>query len=156
MSYFGVAIDVGYRVVLAPLTRCRGVNGLVQPAHVKYYSQRTTKGGFLIAEATLISDTAAGYDVSPSSRTFFSFTFDKDLHHIKAKYSPTFRMPPMKSLICWVCFYVLDMRIASHVSCVLLSPLSNHCLHAKTKDTLSHFMYASLTILILCKHFLNA
>ncbi|KAL4184032.1 hypothetical protein AMTRI_Chr11g101320 [Amborella trichopoda] len=38
--------------VLAPLTRSRFYNNLPQPHGVLYYSQRATKGGLLIAEAT--------------------------------------------------------------------------------------------------------
>ncbi|KAK1313936.1 Artemisinic aldehyde Delta(11(13)) reductase [Acorus calamus] len=48
------------RVVLAPMTRCRAINGIPQPANVVYYTQRATEGGFLITEGTLISPSAAG------------------------------------------------------------------------------------------------
>ncbi|KAH7519275.1 hypothetical protein FEM48_Zijuj08G0018800 [Ziziphus jujuba var. spinosa] len=47
-------------VVLAPLTRCRAVNGNPVEAHALYYYQRATHGGFLISEATNISETANG------------------------------------------------------------------------------------------------
>ncbi|KAF6139688.1 hypothetical protein GIB67_002493 [Kingdonia uniflora] len=40
------------RVVLAPLTRQRSYNNIPQPHAILYYSQRTTEGGLLIAEAT--------------------------------------------------------------------------------------------------------
>jgi len=50
----------GYRVVLAPLTRCRALVGIPGDALVEYYSQRSTPGGFLITEGTLISPTAPG------------------------------------------------------------------------------------------------
>ncbi|KAK3438746.1 hypothetical protein EUGRSUZ_C03547 [Eucalyptus grandis] len=53
--------DLSHRVVLAPMTRCRAINGIPLPVHAEYYAQRTTKGGFLITEGTLISDTAAGF-----------------------------------------------------------------------------------------------
>ncbi|CAI0556652.1 unnamed protein product [Linum tenue] len=52
--------DLSHRVVLAPLTRQRSYGNVPQPHAILYYSQRTTKGGLLIAEATGISDTAQG------------------------------------------------------------------------------------------------
>ncbi|CAI0419882.1 unnamed protein product [Linum tenue] len=48
------------RIVLAPLTRQRSYGYVPQPHAILYYSQRTTKGGLLIAEATAVSDTAQG------------------------------------------------------------------------------------------------
>ncbi|KAL9283404.1 putative 12-oxophytodienoate reductase [Arabidopsis thaliana] len=45
-------------VVLAPLTRQRSYG-------VIYYSERMTPGGFLITEATNVSDTAQGYEYTP-------------------------------------------------------------------------------------------
>lgn len=48
------------RIVLAPLTRIRSFGNVPQPHAILYYSQRTTPGGLLIAEATGISDTAQG------------------------------------------------------------------------------------------------
>ncbi|CAN4094711.1 unnamed protein product [Withania somnifera] len=53
------------RVVLAPLTRQRSYGNVPQPHAILYYSQRTTKGGLLIAEATGVSDTAQGYKDTP-------------------------------------------------------------------------------------------
>ncbi|KAJ4953290.1 hypothetical protein NE237_030122 [Protea cynaroides] len=53
------------RVVLAPLTRQRSYNNIPQPHAILYYSQRTTKGGLLISEATGVSDTAQGYPDTP-------------------------------------------------------------------------------------------
>ena len=50
---------------MAPLTRMRSYNNVPQPIAVKYYSQRTSKGGLLIAEATGVSDTAQGYPNTP-------------------------------------------------------------------------------------------
>ncbi|KAF8023423.1 hypothetical protein BT93_F0814 [Corymbia citriodora subsp. variegata] len=61
--------DLSHRVVLAPLTRCRAINGIPLPAHVEYYAQRTTKGGFLITEGTLISETGAGFPSTPGIYT---------------------------------------------------------------------------------------
>jgi len=46
--------------VLAPLTRCRALGGIPGDALVEYYTQRSTPGGFLITEGTLISPTAPG------------------------------------------------------------------------------------------------
>ncbi|KAF5947872.1 hypothetical protein HYC85_013829 [Camellia sinensis] len=52
-------------VVLAPLTRQRSFNNVPQPHAILYYSQRTSKGGLLISEATGVSDTAQGYPFTP-------------------------------------------------------------------------------------------
>ncbi|KAJ8570933.1 hypothetical protein K7X08_037905 [Anisodus acutangulus] len=57
--------QLSHRVVLAPLTRQRSYGNVPQPHAILYYSQRTTKGGLLIAEATVISDTAQGYKDTP-------------------------------------------------------------------------------------------
>ncbi|KAK2425694.1 12-oxophytodienoate reductase 1 [Trifolium repens] len=57
--------NLAHRVVLAPLTRMRSYNNVPQPIAVKYYSQRASKGGLLIAEATDVSDTATGYPNTP-------------------------------------------------------------------------------------------
>ena len=54
-----------FRVVLAPLTRERSYKNVPQPHAVLYYSQRTSNGGLLIAEATGVSDTAQGYPETP-------------------------------------------------------------------------------------------
>ena len=53
------------RVVLAPLTRCRSYGNVPQPHAAVYYSQRATRGGLLIAEATGVSATAQGYPETP-------------------------------------------------------------------------------------------
>ncbi|KAL8538769.1 hypothetical protein ACS0TY_000687 [Phlomoides rotata] len=57
--------DLSHRVVLAPMTRLRSYNSIAQPHAALYYSQRTTKGGFLISEPSGISDTAQGYPNTP-------------------------------------------------------------------------------------------
>ncbi|XP_073119624.1 putative 12-oxophytodienoate reductase 11 [Henckelia pumila] len=57
--------DLSHRIVLAPLTRNRSYNNVPQPHAAVYYSQRATKGGFLITEATGVSDTAQGYPHTP-------------------------------------------------------------------------------------------
>lgn len=57
--------NLSHRVVLAPMTRCRALNGIPRPALTDYYTQRSTDGGFLITEGTLISNTAAGFPHVP-------------------------------------------------------------------------------------------
>ncbi|KAI7756280.1 hypothetical protein M8C21_032825 [Ambrosia artemisiifolia] len=57
--------ELSHRVVLAPLTRQRSYGNVPQPHAILYYSQRTTKGGLLISEATGVSDTAQGYPETP-------------------------------------------------------------------------------------------
>jgi 12-oxophytodienoic acid reductase len=57
--------QLSHRIVLAPLTRQRSFNNVPQPHAILYYSQRTTKGGLLISEATGVSDTAQGYPYTP-------------------------------------------------------------------------------------------
>jgi len=52
------------RVVLAPVTRCRALNNKPQSSHVKFYSQRATKGGLLVTEANAVSPQAIGYVLS--------------------------------------------------------------------------------------------
>jgi hypothetical protein len=51
---------LSHRIVLAPLTRCRAIGFVPQPAAATYYSQRASEGGLLIAEATGISPTSLG------------------------------------------------------------------------------------------------
>jgi N-ethylmaleimide reductase len=59
-------LNLLHRIVLAPLTRMRTVSGSVpNDLMVKYYAQRSTPGGFLIAEATQISPKGNGYFNSP-------------------------------------------------------------------------------------------
>ncbi|KAB1210905.1 12-oxophytodienoate reductase 2 [Morella rubra] len=57
--------DLSHRIVLAPLTRQRSYGNVPQPHAILYYSQRTSKGGLLISEATGVSDTAQGYPETP-------------------------------------------------------------------------------------------
>ncbi|CAI8589458.1 unnamed protein product [Vicia faba] len=57
--------NLSHRVVMAPLTRMRSYNNVPQPHAVLYYSQRATKGGLLISEATGVSDTAQGLPHTP-------------------------------------------------------------------------------------------
>ncbi|ORY98190.1 hypothetical protein BCR43DRAFT_546972 [Syncephalastrum racemosum] len=59
-----------HRVVLAPLTRLRASPTAVpSPLMAEYYKQRSTPGGLLITEATLISPTAGGYVGAPGIYT---------------------------------------------------------------------------------------
>ncbi|XP_038888198.1 putative 12-oxophytodienoate reductase 11 [Benincasa hispida] len=64
-SYKMGNFNLSHRIVLAPLTRQRSYNNVPQQHAILYYSQRTTNGGFLIAEATGVSDTAQGYPDTP-------------------------------------------------------------------------------------------
>ena len=40
------------RIVYAPLTRCRAIGTVPQPAAIEYYTQRARKGGFILSEGT--------------------------------------------------------------------------------------------------------
>ncbi|KAK9131373.1 hypothetical protein Sjap_011860 [Stephania japonica] len=66
MGRFGLS----HRVVLAPMTRCRAPNGIPRQAHVEYYTQRATQGGFLITEGCAISSSAAGFPRCPGIYTW--------------------------------------------------------------------------------------
>ncbi|GAB2291888.1 12-oxophytodienoate reductase 3 [Dionaea muscipula] len=68
-SYKMGKFHLSHRVVLAPMTRCRALNELPNAAHVEYYTQRSTPGGFLITEGTLISPTAPGFPHCPGIYT---------------------------------------------------------------------------------------
>ncbi|XP_059452160.1 12-oxophytodienoate reductase 2-like [Corylus avellana] len=57
--------NLSHRVVLAPMTRLGSYGNVPQPHAILYYSQRTSKGGFLIAEVTGVSDTAQEYPNTP-------------------------------------------------------------------------------------------
>ncbi|KAK9932889.1 hypothetical protein M0R45_020110 [Rubus argutus] len=61
--------NLSHRVVLAPMTRCRALNEVPQPAMVEYYSQRSTPGGLLITEGTSPSNTSAGFPHVPGIYT---------------------------------------------------------------------------------------
>ncbi|GAB2225182.1 hypothetical protein Droror1_Dr00005973 [Drosera rotundifolia] len=60
---------LSHRVVLAPMTRCRALNELPNQALVEYYTQRSTPGGFLVTEGTLVSPTAPGFPHCPGIYT---------------------------------------------------------------------------------------
>ena len=55
------ALQLSHRVIMAPLTRVRATDDLVPPLPnaAEYYSQRATKGGLIITEATPISETSS-------------------------------------------------------------------------------------------------
>ncbi|CAL0330284.1 unnamed protein product [Lupinus luteus] len=57
--------NLSHRIVLAPMTRCRALNGIPNAGLGDYYAQRSTQGGFLISEGTTISPTAAGFPHVP-------------------------------------------------------------------------------------------
>ncbi|KAI0529523.1 hypothetical protein KFK09_002075 [Dendrobium nobile] len=59
------SFNLSHRIVLAPLTRSRSFGNIPQPHAILFYSQRTTRGGLLISEATGVSDTAQGYPRTP-------------------------------------------------------------------------------------------
>ncbi len=61
----GLWVFLFFRVVMAPLTRCRSYNTIPQPHAALYYSQRATAGGLIISEATGISVTHQGFPHTP-------------------------------------------------------------------------------------------
>ncbi|KAJ4831965.1 putative 12-oxophytodienoate reductase 11 [Turnera subulata] len=88
--------NLSHRVVLAPLTRQRSFNNVPQPHAILYYSQRTSKGGLLIAEATGVSDTAQGYPNTPGIWTKEQVEAWKpivDAVHAKGGFQPNGQAP---------------------------------------------------------------
>ncbi|GMH06292.1 hypothetical protein Nepgr_008132 [Nepenthes gracilis] len=61
--------ELSHRVVMAPMTRCRALNGIPNQALLVYYTQRATDGGGLISEGTFISPTAIGFPHCPGIYT---------------------------------------------------------------------------------------
>ena len=61
------AIQLGHRVVMAPLTRSRAEqpSEVPGPIMLEYYGQRASSGGLIISEATPISTTARGWFGAP-------------------------------------------------------------------------------------------
>ena len=60
------SVEIAHRVVLAPLTRMRAEKGAIPgPLMAEYYAQRTSKGGFLIGEATIAAANGNGYLGAP-------------------------------------------------------------------------------------------
>jgi len=64
-------MTLSHRVAMAPLTRMRAVAPAYAPTElmVEYYSQRASKGGFIITEATHISQAARGAPDTPGIYT---------------------------------------------------------------------------------------
>lgn len=61
------ALELGHRVVMAPLTRMRSrqPGDVPHAMNVEYYRQRASAGGLIITEATNISEQARGYPGVP-------------------------------------------------------------------------------------------
>lgn len=61
------ALELGHRVVMAPLTRMRSrqPGDVPQAMNTEYYRQRASAGGLIITEATNISEQARGYPGVP-------------------------------------------------------------------------------------------
>jgi len=60
------ALDLGHRVVMAPLTRMRSSRGNLPNALMRtYYSQRASAGGLIVSEATPVSRQGYGYAGAP-------------------------------------------------------------------------------------------
>ncbi|CAL1357474.1 unnamed protein product [Linum trigynum] len=57
--------SLSHRVVLAPMTRCRALNGIPTAMMAEYYSQRSTPGGLLISEGTSVDPTGPGFPQVP-------------------------------------------------------------------------------------------
>ncbi|TMW59775.1 hypothetical protein Poli38472_004844 [Pythium oligandrum] len=63
-------IQLRHRIAMAPLTRFRADSSGVQPSYAaKYYQQRSTRGGLIIAEATNISPSGRGFFCTPGILT---------------------------------------------------------------------------------------
>ncbi|KAL6645972.1 hypothetical protein ACP70R_017580 [Stipagrostis hirtigluma subsp. patula] len=56
---------LAHRVVLAPMTRCRAPGAVPGPALAEYYAQRSTDGGLLISEGTVVSPAGPGFPRVP-------------------------------------------------------------------------------------------
>ena len=62
--------ELAHRIVLPPLTRMRTVNGFIpNDWMVDYYTQRASKGGFMVTEGTVINETGHGYYGAPGIYT---------------------------------------------------------------------------------------
>lgn len=61
------AFDLAHRIVMAPLTRLRSrqPGDVPRALNAVYYTQRASKGGLIISEATHISQAARGYPGAP-------------------------------------------------------------------------------------------
>ena len=65
------AIELGHRVVMAPLTRMRSTipGDVPNELMLEYYTQRASDGGLIVTEATAISITGRGYLGAPGIYT---------------------------------------------------------------------------------------
>jgi N-ethylmaleimide reductase len=65
------AIELGHRVVMAPLTRMRSTipGDIPNDLMFEYYTQRASNGGLILTEATAISITGRGYLGAPGIYT---------------------------------------------------------------------------------------
>jgi N-ethylmaleimide reductase len=62
--------ELSHRIVLPPLTRMRTTSEFIpNDLMLEYYSQRTTPGGFMITEGTVINETGHGYYGAPGIYT---------------------------------------------------------------------------------------
>lgn len=59
------AFELSDRIVYAPLTRCRALGTIPQPAAALYYTQRAHKGGFMLSEGASPSPTGYGCAILP-------------------------------------------------------------------------------------------
>jgi N-ethylmaleimide reductase len=79
--------QLSHRVVMAPLTRMRSDPGdIPSDLMIEYYSQRTSKGGFIISEATPVSIRGYGYAGAPgiySDRQIAGWRRVTDAVHVK-------------------------------------------------------------------------
>jgi 12-oxophytodienoic acid reductase len=66
-KFFGHELST--RMVYAPLTRCRALGTIPQPAAAEYYSQRAFKGSFQLSEGTVVSPHGHGYPNTPGINT---------------------------------------------------------------------------------------
>ncbi|GMH04113.1 hypothetical protein Nepgr_005952 [Nepenthes gracilis] len=58
--------NLSHRIALSPMTRCRAINNnTANEAMATYYAQRTTPGGLLITEGTIVSLVGNGYPCVP-------------------------------------------------------------------------------------------
>lgn len=58
-----------HNVVYGPLTRCRTYGTVPTAGMATYYSQRASAGGFMLTEATPVSETGHGYPCTPGLHT---------------------------------------------------------------------------------------
>jgi len=62
-------LELGHRIVYAPLTRCRAVGTVPQENMVLYYGQRASPGLLMVTEATVVAPEGHGYPNTPGIYT---------------------------------------------------------------------------------------